>query len=100
MLSRYPLDRGEIFSLFPSICTDSFGPKYATTNLSFLYTAKGVAAFLVPLANVIKAATGSWHRVFVITAIMNVITVGLALFVLKPLRSRQVAATGRLAAAE
>jgi MFS transporter, OFA family, oxalate/formate antiporter len=91
---------GEIFSLFPSTCTDSFGPKYATTNLSFLYTAKGVAAFLVPLANVIKAATGSWHLVFVITAIMNFITVGLALFVLKPLRSKQVAATGRLAPAE
>ena len=33
---------GEIFSLFPSTCTDSFGPKYATTNLSLLYTAKGV----------------------------------------------------------
>lgn len=91
---------GEIYSLFPSTCTDSFGPKYATTNLSFLYTAKGGAAFLVPLANVIKASTGSWHMVFVITAIMNFVTVALALFVLKPLRSRQVAASARLAAAE
>jgi MFS transporter, OFA family, oxalate/formate antiporter len=36
---------GEIYSLFPSTCTDSFGPQYATANLSFLYTAKGVAAF-------------------------------------------------------
>jgi MFS transporter, OFA family, oxalate/formate antiporter len=25
---------GEIYSLFPSTCTDSFGPQYATTNLS------------------------------------------------------------------
>jgi hypothetical protein len=32
---------GEIFSLFPAMCTDLFGPKYATTNLSCLYTAKG-----------------------------------------------------------
>ena len=32
---------GEIFSLFPSTCTDMFGPKYATTNTSLLYTAKG-----------------------------------------------------------
>jgi OFA family oxalate/formate antiporter-like MFS transporter len=32
---------GEIFSLFPSTCTDSFGPKFATVNLSLLYTAKG-----------------------------------------------------------
>ncbi len=82
---------GEIYSLFPSTCTDSFGPKYATTNLSFLYTAKGVAAFLVPLANVIKTATGSWHMVFVVTAIMNFVVVGMALFVLRPLRSRSLA---------
>jgi OFA family oxalate/formate antiporter-like MFS transporter len=81
---------GEIYSLFPSTCTDSFGPQYATTNLSFLYTAKGVAAFLVPLANLIKAATGSWHMVFVVTAILNFVVVAMALFVLKPLRSRRL----------
>ena len=79
---------GEIFSLFPSTCTDSFGPRYATTNLSLLYTAKGASAFLVPLANVIVAATGSWHLVFVITALMNFFVVALALFVLRPLRIR------------
>ena len=88
---------GEIFSLFPSTCTDSFGPKFATVNLSLLYTAKGASAFLVPLANVIKAQTGSWHMVFVITAVMNVIVVALALFVLKPLRSRVTAGEGKLA---
>jgi OFA family oxalate/formate antiporter-like MFS transporter len=82
---------GEIYSLFPSTCTDSFGPKYATTNLSFLYTAKGVAAFLVPLANVIKTATGSWHMVFVVTAVMNFVVVALALFVLRPLRQHSLA---------
>ena len=82
---------GEIFSLFPSTCTDSFGPKYATTNLSFLYTAKGASAFLVPLANVLKDYTGSWHAVFVTTAIANFVVVALALFVLKPLRVRQTA---------
>ena len=46
---------GEIFSLFPSTCTDTFGPKFATVNLSLLYTAKGTSAFLVPVANLIKA---------------------------------------------
>jgi OFA family oxalate/formate antiporter-like MFS transporter len=79
---------GEIFSLFPSTCTDSFGPKFATVNLSMLYTAKGASAFLVPVANLIKGATGSWHMVFVVTAIMNLIVVVLALFVLKPMRAR------------
>jgi OFA family oxalate/formate antiporter-like MFS transporter len=84
---------GEIFSLFPSTCTDTFGPRYATVNTSFLYTAKGVAAFLVPLANVIKASTGSWHLVLVVAAIMNFVTVALALFVLRPLRNSQHAET-------
>ncbi len=82
---------GEIFSLFPSTCTDTFGPKFATVNLSLLYTAKGASAFLVPLANVIVTATGSWHMVFVASAIMNFVVVGLALFVLRPLRHRFLA---------
>ena len=79
---------GEIFSLFPSTCTDTFGPQFATVNLSLLYTAKGTSAFLVPVANLIKSSTGSWHMVFVVTALMNFIVVGLALFVLKPMRAR------------
>ena len=81
---------GEIFSLFPSTCTDSFGPKYATANLSFLYTAKGLSAFLVPVANIIKTASGGWHAVFIVTAIMNFAVVALALFALKPLRLRRL----------
>jgi OFA family oxalate/formate antiporter-like MFS transporter len=81
---------GEIFSLFPSTCTDSFGPKFATANLSFLFTAKGLSAFLVPVANMIKTAAGGWHMVFVVTALMNFAVVGLALFVLRPLRSRRL----------
>ena len=81
---------GEIFSLFPSTCTDTFGPKFATVNLSLLYTAKGTSAFLVPVANLIKSSTGSWHMVFVVTALMNFVVVALALFVLKPMRARQM----------
>lgn len=89
---------GEIFSLFPSTCTDSFGPKFATVNLSLLYTAKGASAFLVPVANMIKASTGSWHLVFLVTALMNLAVVGLALFVLKPMRSKVAAGeTAKLA---
>jgi MFS transporter, OFA family, oxalate/formate antiporter len=84
---------GEIFSLFPSTCTDTFGTKFATVNLSLLYTAKGASAFLVPLANVVKDWSGSWHMVFVVTAIMNFAVVALALFVLKPMRSRQMTGT-------
>ena len=77
---------GEIFSLFPSTCTDMFGPKYATTNTSLLYTAKGLSAFVVPLAHVMKDYTGNWHSVFAIAAIMNFVVVAMALFVVRPMR--------------
>ncbi len=83
---------GEIFSLFPSTCTDTFGPRFATVNLSMLYTAKGASAFLVPVANLIKSATGNWHMVFALTAVMNLIVVGMALFILKPMRARVLSA--------
>jgi MFS transporter, OFA family, oxalate/formate antiporter len=79
---------GEIFSLFPSTCTDTFGPKFATVNIGLLYTAKGASAFLTPVANMIKEATGSWHLVFLATTLMNFAVVLLALFVLRPLRRR------------
>jgi OFA family oxalate/formate antiporter-like MFS transporter len=88
---------GEIFSLFPSTCTDTFGPKYATTNASLLYTAKGTSAFLVPLANMLKSATGSWEAVFLVAAATNVVVVLLALFVLRPLRANQIRRTQMVA---
>lgn len=81
---------GEIFSLFPSTCTDCFGPKYATVNAALLYTAKGTSAFLVPLANVLKAHTGSWLAVLMVAAVANFIVVLLALVVLRPLRAWQL----------
>ena len=83
---------GEIFSLFPSTCTDAFGSKYATVNTSLLYTAKGTSALLVPFANWIREASGSWWTVFVVAAVMNFVVVGLALFVLKPMRRAQAGA--------
>jgi OFA family oxalate/formate antiporter-like MFS transporter len=90
---------GEIFSLFPSTCTDIFGPKFATANLSLLYTAKGASAFLVPLANLMKSATGSWQGVFVATALMNFVVVAMALFVLKPMRAGRMRESVRPVAA-
>jgi MFS transporter, OFA family, oxalate/formate antiporter len=91
---------GEIFSLFPSTTTDIFGPKYATTNTALMYTAKGVSAFVVPLANILKTHTGSWHSVFVVASIMNLIVVALALFVIRPMRLSMSAAEKRTAVAQ
>jgi len=77
---------GEIYSLFPSTCTDTFGSRYATTNAGLLYTAKGTASLLVPLSSVLVSATGNWHAVFVVAAIMNAAAALLAWFVLRPMR--------------
>jgi OFA family oxalate/formate antiporter-like MFS transporter len=79
---------GEIYSLFPATCTDLYGKKYATTNYGMLYTAKGTAALLVPLANVLTSATGNWHAVFYVAAVLNMIAAVMALAVLKPMRIR------------
>jgi len=91
---------GEIFSLFPSTTTDIFGPKYATTNTALMYSAKGVSAFVVPLANILKTHTGSWHSVFVVASIMNLVVVALALFVIRPMRLSISAAEKRNAVAQ
>jgi MFS transporter, OFA family, oxalate/formate antiporter len=77
---------GEIYSLFPSICTDCFGPKYATTNAGLLYTAKGTAGLLVPIASLTVAETGNWHLVFLIAAAMNALAAILAIALLRPMR--------------
>jgi MFS transporter, OFA family, oxalate/formate antiporter len=77
---------GEIYSLFPATCTDIYGRKFATTNYGMLYTAKGTAALLVPLGNVLTTWTGSWTSVFVIAAILNIVAAVMALAVLRPMR--------------
>jgi OFA family oxalate/formate antiporter-like MFS transporter len=86
---------GEIYSLFPSTCTDSFGPRYAATNAGLLYTAKGTASLLVPLSSILVARTGSWHAVFYVAAAMNAAAAILALVLLKPMRHRQIERDGR-----
>jgi OFA family oxalate/formate antiporter-like MFS transporter len=79
---------GEIYSLFPSTCGDSYGSKFAATNAGLLYTAKGTASLLVPFTSTITTSTGSWHAVFYIAAAMNAVAAVLALAVLKPMRRR------------
>jgi len=82
---------GEIYSLFPATCTDIYGRKFATTNYGMLYTAKGSAALLVPLANVLTNATGSWHAVFYVAAALNIVAAVISLAVLKPMRIKAMA---------
>ncbi len=76
---------GEIYSLFPALCTDAFGSTYAATNAGMLYTAKGTAAVLVPIASYIAEKSGTWHAVFVTASIMDLVAAVMAVAVLRPM---------------
>jgi MFS transporter, OFA family, oxalate/formate antiporter len=89
---------GEIYSLFPSTCGDTYGSKFAATNAGLLYTAKGTASLLVPFTSVL-AASGGWHTVFYIAAALNAIAAVMALAVLKPMRTRMMKEQGGTAPA-
>jgi OFA family oxalate/formate antiporter-like MFS transporter len=84
---------GEIFSLFPAICTDTYGSKFASANYGMLYTAKGVASWSVPLANVLNDAMGSWTAVFAVASLLNVLA-AILVFALTPARRRFMAKEG------
>src|SRR4030095_12344461 len=67
---------GEVYSLFPSTLGDYFGSKHATSNYSFLYTAKGVAGSLVAHLGIRLVEKGgwSWESVFYGCAILALIS--------------------------
>lgn len=86
---------GEIFSLFPSTLTDTFGETHATKNYGFLYMAQGVGSVLGgPIAALIFAQTGSWMPVFGIIIAMDIATGLLAIFALRPMRKRLIDSAG------
>jgi OFA family oxalate/formate antiporter-like MFS transporter len=83
---------GEIFSLFPSTLTDTFGTRYATANYGWLYISQGIGSVLGgPLAALLHQHTGNWMPVFGAAIALDVVTAVLALFVLKPRRARFLA---------
>ena len=81
---------GEIFSIFPALCADTFGVKNAAANAGTLYTAKGTAALLVPFASALSAG-GNWDRVFMVTAAISIVAGLSAKLILAPIRKRCIA---------
>ena len=69
-----------------------------STNAGLLYTAKGTAGLLVPIASLLVAETGNWHLVFLLAAAMNALAAALAILLLRPMRLAMLAQP-RLAAA-
>lgn len=71
---------GEVYSLFPSATADFFGARNASSNYSFLYSAKGVASIMGGgLAARLYEKTGSWDNGFYGCAALALITAFLAL---------------------
>lgn len=69
---------GEIFSIFPSLCTDIYGEKWAMTNYGLLYSAKGAGAFLVPIASAMSVG-GDWSKVFYVCVVFDLVAAALAI---------------------
>jgi OFA family oxalate/formate antiporter-like MFS transporter len=83
---------GEIFSLFPSTLTDTFGTRNATRNYGCLYIAQGIGAiFGGPLASLLHTATASWVSIFAVAIGADVLTAVLAIAALKPMRASYLA---------
>jgi oxalate/formate antiporter len=78
---------GEIFSLFPSTLTDTFGTRHATRNYGCLYIAQGIGSiFGGPMAVLLHDATDGWTSVFGVAIGADLLTAVLAIVLLKPLR--------------
>ncbi|OZI37406.1 oxalate/formate MFS antiporter [Bordetella genomosp. 10] len=83
---------GEIFSLFPSTLTDTFGTRHATANYGWLYISQGIGSILGgPLAALMHEKTGSWHPVFYSAITLDIVAAVVAIAVLKPARARYLA---------
>ena len=71
---------GEVYSLFPSASADFFGVRNASSNYSFIYSAKGVASIMGGgLAAALYEKTGSWNYGFYACAALALITAFCAL---------------------
>jgi OFA family oxalate/formate antiporter-like MFS transporter len=76
---------GEVYSLFSATAADTFGTKHVGKIYGLLYCAKGVAALLVPIGNLLMEATGTWSTVLFTVATMDLIAALSALFILRPM---------------
>jgi OFA family oxalate/formate antiporter-like MFS transporter len=86
---------GEIFSLFPSTLTDTFGTRYATQNYGWLYISQGIGSVLGgPMASLLHDHAGSWTPVFGLAIGADFATAILAFAALRPMRRAYLARRG------
>lgn len=86
---------GEVYSLFPSASADYFGSRFASSNYSFIYAAKGAASIVGGgLAATLFEKTGSWDYGFYACAGLALIAACLAVVLRKMPRPLKEEATG------
>jgi OFA family oxalate/formate antiporter-like MFS transporter len=92
---------GEVYSLMPSAIGDKFGPKFASSNYSFIYSAKGAASIVGGgLAAILFEKTGTWDYGFYICAALALLSAILAVVLLNmPKPAKEEAAEGSAFAA-
>ena len=90
---------GEVYSLFSATAGDTFGTKHIGKIYGALYCAKGIAALLVPLGNLLMEATGTWTTVLYAMAAMDICAALAAILILKPMLKRHHARTADLVVA-
>jgi OFA family oxalate/formate antiporter-like MFS transporter len=90
---------GELYTLFPSTLGDWFGTRHATSNYSFLYSAKGVASILGGgLAASLSRQFGSWAAPFYVSATLALVAAFMAFGLRRtPLPRKAVAAAAHAA---
>jgi len=91
---------GELYSLFPPTCADFFGARNASSNYSFLYSTKGVASIIGGgVAALLYERTGSWNTVFYGSAVLALLSAGVALLLKSmPLPTKRADVPQRVAA--
>jgi OFA family oxalate/formate antiporter-like MFS transporter len=85
---------GEVYSLFSATAGDTFGTKHIGKIYGVLYCAKGIAALLVPIGNLLMEATGTWTTVLYGMAAMDILAALAAILVLRPMLKRHHARIG------
>jgi len=79
---------GEVYSLFSATAGDTFGTKHIGKIYGVLYCAKGIAALLVPMGNLLMEATGTWLSVLYAMSAMDLCSAAAAVLLLRPMLKR------------
>jgi OFA family oxalate/formate antiporter-like MFS transporter len=86
---------GEVFSLFPSLLCDYYGPRHTTSNYGVLYSAKGVASIIGGVvAATLYEQFGSWDACFYGSAALALIAAVMAFGLRASVSAPRAAAVG------